>query len=58
MKLRNTLKAAAFAMASMLAAAPASAILLTGWTGTGNYGTLGADGDVTLSPSVTANMVM
>jgi hypothetical protein len=50
MKLRNTLKVAAFAMASMLAAAPASAILLTGWTGTGNYGTLGADGDVTLSP--------
>ncbi|GGD49935.1 NF038132 family protein [Lacimicrobium alkaliphilum] len=50
MKLRNTLKIAAFAMASMLAAAPASAILLTGWTGVGNSGTLGADGDVTLSP--------
>jgi hypothetical protein len=30
--------------------AAGSAISLTGWTGVGTYGTLGADGDVTLSP--------
>lgn len=38
------------ALASTLTTTEASAIELTGWTGVGNYGTLGADGVVTLSP--------
>ncbi|WP_088329860.1 NF038132 family protein [Lacimicrobium sp. SS2-24] len=50
MKLSNLLKISALGMAAVLTATPASAILLSGWTGTGNSGTLGADGVVTLSP--------
>ena len=32
-------------------AIPSSAMELTGWTGVGSFGTLGANGDVTLSPT-------
>lgn len=43
------IKLSIFILASALSA-EASAIELTGWTGVGNFGTLGADGVVTLSP--------
>jgi hypothetical protein len=52
MKLMNKLSMAALVATSVLGTATEiQAISLTGWTGSGSFGTLGANGVVTLSPT-------
>lgn len=46
----KTLLSGLFAAAAFSFAASASATVITGWTGVGNFGTSAANGDITLSP--------
>jgi len=51
MKMNSNLGVATVALVGLLGfATESSANLIDGWTGAGGFGTLGADGDVTLSP--------
>ncbi|GGO68497.1 NF038132 family protein [Bowmanella pacifica] len=50
MKFRNAVNAACLVLASMGLAGQASASLMTGWTGQGNFGGTAGDGDITTSP--------
>ncbi|GAB3031136.1 NF038132 family protein [Bowmanella dokdonensis] len=50
MKFAKTLSVCGILLATLSLAAPASASLLSGWTGQGNYGSGGADGVVSTSP--------